>query len=242
MLRGKRDNFWENISLRKLLDYFTLWERSLWCCSVILIISSFLLFDRENYLTLIASIIGVSSLIFIAKGNPIGQGVMVIFCLMYGVISYEFAYYGEMLTYVGMSAPMATVAFVSWLKNPYKGNKSEVAVNSIKRCELIIIAVLTVVVTVLGYFVLKFFGTANLLPSTFSVATSFFAVCLSAKRSPYFALAYAINDAVLIFLWGLAVIEDASYFSVIICFVVFLVNDLYSFVSWLKMHKRQQNN
>ena len=225
--------------MKKLFNYFTLWERSLWLCSVALIVASFFLFERSNYITLIASIIGVSSLIFIAKGNPIGQGMMVIFCLLYGVISYSFSYYGEMLTYVGMSAPMATVAFISWLKNPYNGNSAEVAVRDVKKSEILMIFVLTAVVTVVGYFLLKLFGTANLLPSTFSVATSFFAVCLSAKRSPFFALAYAVNDLVLIVLWGLAAIVDPSYFSVLICFAVFLVNDLYSFFNWLRIRKRQ---
>ena len=227
------------VSLKKIFSYFTPWERTLWCSSVILIVLSFLIFDRSSYLTLIASVIGVSSLIFIAKGNPIGQGLMVIFCLFYGYISFSFTYYGEMLTYLGMSAPMATVAFLTWLKNPYKGNKSEVAVSSLKKGELPLLILLTLAATVASYFILKYFGTANLLPSTFSVATSFFAVCLCAKRSPFFALAYAINDLVLIFLWILAAIEDMSYFSVIICFVVFLVNDLYSFTNWLRMKKKQ---
>ena len=121
------------VSLKKIFSYFTPWERTLWCSSVILIVLSFLIFDRSSYLTLIASVIGVSSLIFIAKGNPIGQGLMVIFCLFYGYISFSFTYYGEMLTYLGMSAPMATVAFLTWLKNPYKGKKSEVAVSSLKK-------------------------------------------------------------------------------------------------------------
>ena len=227
--------------MKRLFNYFTVWERTLWSCSVILIILSFLIFDRSSYLTLIASIIGVSSLIFIAKGNPVGQGMMVIFCLLYGFISYSFEYYGEMLTYVGMSAPMASIAFFTWIKNPYKGKKTEVEVSTLKKGELPIIFLLSAVVTVVCYFLLKFFGTANLLPSTVSVATSFFAVCLCAKRSPYFALGYAVNDAVLIVLWTLAAIEDPSYFSVIICFVVFLVNDLYSFFNWLRMRKKQQN-
>ena len=188
---------------------------------------------------LTASLIGVVALIICAKGNPVGQILMIVFCSLYGIISWQYSYYGEMLTYVGMSAPMATVAFFSWVRNPYKGNKSEVAVRRLKGSELVIILILTVAITAASYFVLKYFGTANLAPSTFSVATSFFAVCLSAKRSPYFALAYAINDLVLIFLWILAAAEDISYFSVIICFVVFLVNDTYSFINCLRMQKKQ---
>ncbi len=55
---------------KPLFNYFTKGEISLWCISVTLIVVSFLLFDRENYLTLVASFIGVTSLIFNAKGNP----------------------------------------------------------------------------------------------------------------------------------------------------------------------------
>ena len=62
---------------------------------------------------------------------------------------------------------------------------------------------------------------------------------LTFRRSPYFALAYAANDIVLIVLWVLAAVTDITCSSVIICFVVFLVNDLYGFISWRKMEKRQ---
>lgn len=50
--------------------YFTKGEIALWCISMSLIVVSFFIFDRENYLTLVASLIGVTSLIFNAKGNP----------------------------------------------------------------------------------------------------------------------------------------------------------------------------
>ena len=91
------------------------------------------------------------------------------------------------------------------------------------------------------YFVLDYFDTANMLPSTVSIATSFLAVYLTFRRSPYFALAYAANDVVLIILWTLAALEDISYISVIICFAMFLVNDLYGYISWKRMEKRQMD-
>ena len=190
-------------------------------------------------MTLVASLIGVTSLIFNAKGNPIGQALMIIFSLLYGIISYHFAYYGEMLTYLGMTAPMALIALISWLRNPYKGNKAEVAVNRLRTVEWIVMLILSAVVTMLFYFILDHFDTANMLPSTLSVTTSFIAVYLTFRRSPYFALAYAANDIILIVLWLLASIEDFSYLSVMICFVLFLVNDIYGYISWRKMEQRQ---
>lgn len=225
--------------MKKLLNYFSVWEWLLWGASTVLIVVSFCVFDRVNYLTLCASLIGAASLIFNAKGNPFGQALMVVFSVLYGIISYRFAYYGEMITYLGMTAPMAIVALVTWLKNPYKGKRSQVKVNKISAKEWVIMLVLAAAVTVVFYFILRAFNTANIIPSTISVTTSFIAVYLTFRRSPYFAAGYAANDVVLIVLWVLASMEDRSYISVIICFVMFLVNDLYGFINWRKMGRLQ---
>ena len=225
--------------MKKLTTYFSKGELTLWGGSSGLILASFLIFDRANFMTLAASLIGTTSLIFNAKGNPIGQALMVIFSLLYGVISYTFSYYGEMVTYLGMTMPMALFALVTWLRHPYHGNKAEVAVNRIGRREYAAMYLVTVLVTLLFYFILEHFNTANMIPSTISVATSFIAVYLTFRRSPYFALAYAANDIVLIVLWTLAARDNISYLSVIICFAMFLVNDLYGFVNWKRMEARQ---
>lgn len=123
--------------MKKLYNYFTKGELLLWSSSAAVIFISFYLFDRENYMTLAASIIRVTSLLFNAKGNPVGQFLMVVFSLLYGFISYTFSYYGEMATYLGMTAPMAVVSLISWVKHPYKGNSAEVKVNRIRKKEWI---------------------------------------------------------------------------------------------------------
>ena len=222
-----------------LLEYFKKEEIILWSSSVILILVSFGIFDRENFLTLAASLIGVTSLIFNAKGNPFGQFLMIIFSVLYGIISFTFSYYGEMITYLGMTAPMAVVALISWLRNPYQGNKVEVKVNRIKKNEYIFMWLLTAIVTIIFYFVLKYFDTANIIPSTVSVTTSFVAVYLTFRRSPYYAIGYAANDIVLIVLWVLASFKNTAYVSVVVCFIAFLVNDIYGYLSWCEMGKRQ---
>lgn len=224
------------------LDYFSKTEIILWGSSVLLIVLSFVIFDRENFLTLFASLIGATSLIYNAKGNPIGQALMVIFSVLYGIISFSFAYYGEMMTYLGMTAPMSVFALISWFKNPYKGNRTEVKINSLKGKEVVFMILLAAAGTASFYFILKAFHTANLIPSTLSATTSFIAAYLTFRRSACYALAYAANDIVLIVLWVMATVYDISYLSVIICFVMFLVNDLYGFINWRRMRYRQMNN
>lgn len=226
--------------IQKFLHYFSKTELTLWCFSAFMIVISFILFDRENFITLAASLIGSTSLIFNAKGNPFGQILMIVFSIIYAVISFNFAYYGEMITYLGMTAPMSLFALISWLRNPYKGNKTEVTVNCLKSKEIFAMFILSAIITFIFYFILEAFDTANLKLSTISVTTSFLAVYLTFRRSPYFALAYASNDIILIILWTLATISDISYLSVTVCFAMFFINDLYGYISWQRMKKRQQ--
>lgn len=230
--------------MNKLIDklkYFSKTEKLLWGASVLLIVVSFVLFDRTNYFNLIASLIGVTSLIYNAKGNPLGPGLMIIFSIMYGVISFSYAYYGEMITYLGMTMPMAILSLVAWLRHPFKGNKAEVEIQDIHRVEVALMIAITVVVTIAFYYNLKAFGTANLIPSTLSVTTSFIAAYLTFRRNPYYAVAYAANDIILIILWSMATVEDIKYISVIICFAAFLANDIYGFINWKAIQNRQEN-
>ena len=215
-------------------------ELGLWLFSLIGVTLSSVFSPVFDPLSLTASIIGVTALIFVAKGDPLGQVLTVVFSVFYGIISWTFRYYGEMITYLGMSAPMAALAVISWVRNPYEQGKAEVRVNRLKPPEVLFLAVLTILVTVLFYFILKFFGTANLLPSTLSVTTSFLASYLTFRRSPFYALAYAANDLVLIVLWILAALEDPSYIPMILCFAMFFLNDTYGFVNWQRMQKRQK--
>lgn len=226
-------------NIKRMLKSFSPFEIGLWAGSVLLIILSFSIFAAEDKLTLAASLVGVTSLIFNAKGNPIGQLLMVLFSLLYGIISYSFAYYGEMLTYLGMTMPMAVFSLIAWLKNPFGGNKAEVKVNSISAGEALAMSAAAAATTAAFYFILEHFNTANMLPSTISVTTSFLAVYLTFRRSAYFALAYAANDIVLIILWCMAAAENTRYASVAVCFAAFLANDIYGFISWRRMKKRQ---
>ena len=225
-----------------LFRSLTKFEWCLWMSSVVVVTISFFLSPDKNVLNLIDSLIGVTALIFISKGYVIGQVLLIIFGVLYGIISFEYRYYGEIITYLGMSAPIAGLAVISWLRHPYKDSK-EVEVNRhLKLSTWLTLIFLTAAVTVGFYFILKALGNSNLLFSTISVTTSFLAASLTFLRSPYYGLGYAANDAVLITLWVLAALEDPGYVPMIFCFVMFFINDLYGFFNWRRMSKRQQRS
>ena len=213
-------------------------EKLLWLFSVMGITLSFFIMRNTDYLTLIDSLIGISALIFVAKGNVIGQVMTVIFGVFYGIISAQYHYWSEVITYLGMTAPIALGAVVTWLRHPYE--KGEVKVREMKRRDWVILALLTIAVTILFYFVLGWLDTPNIIFSTISIATSFSASALVLLRSEYYGIFYGMNDVVLIVLWTLASIENINYFPMVLCFVIFLINDLYGFYNWQKIKRRQK--
>ena len=136
--------------MKYLVNYFSKGELALWAGSVAAVLAAFLMFDRSSWITLLASLIGVTSLIFAAKGHPAAQAMAIVFALLYGAISWGFAYYGEMITYLGMSMPMAVFSLVSWLRHP-SDKKDEVKVNHLKAPEFVFMAFLTIAVTIFQY-------------------------------------------------------------------------------------------
>ena len=213
------------------------YEKMIWVISLLVIFISFFAFKSIEYMTLAASRIGVTALIFVAKGDVLGQLLTVIFAFFYAFVSFKFRYWGEMITYLGMTAPIAMGAVVTWLRNPYK--KGEVKVRHTNPKLWSILTVLAIAVTIIFYYVLKFFDTPNLIVSTISITTSFMAASLTLLRSSYYALFYAGNDIVLIILWILATTTNIAYLPMVLCFIMFLLNDLYGFINWQRMKKNQ---
>lgn len=220
-------------SIKRLKWY----EYIIWISSVLIISISYIAFHIEGYMTLIVSIVGVTGLIFLAKGDVLGQILTVVFSILYAIVAYRFKYWGEMITYLGMTMPIAMMAVVTWLKNPYK--KGEVRVRHTSPKMWGILSITAIIVTVIFYYILRFFKTPNLIMSSISVTTSFMAASLAMLRSSYYALFYAMNDVVLIILWIFATAENKSYLPMVLCFSCFLINDLYGFINWQKMKKEQ---
>ena len=216
----------------------TRFEWALWMVSVAVVAGTYIGFQAGDALSLIASLIGVTALIFVAKGHVLGQLLTIVFAVFYGVISWELRYYGEVITYLCMTAPMALLALITWLRNPYK-DSAEVTVHRLTGRQWIVMLIAAAVTTAAFYFILRAVGNAALIVSTLSITTSFVASYLTAMRSPYYALAYAANDLVLIVLWVIAALADISNVPMVACFVMFFANDMYGFINWRRMEKRQ---
>lgn len=225
-----REKFKEN-TMSNPIKNLTKKEWILWMGSLAIVILSNLLSTDIDVLTLVSACVGITSLIFAAKGNVWAQILMVVFSILYGLISWQFRYWGEMITYIGMTMPMAVWSTITWIKNPSESGQ-EVAIQKLTRKHVAGIAAAGVIVTAVFYMILKALDTPNILFSTISITTSFLAASLTMLRSSYYALGYASNDIILIVMWVLASIENSAYIPVVVNFIIFFFNDMYGFVSW----------
>ena len=223
-----------------IIPQLSLAEKILWAASSIGVTVLFFLVPDKNPLTLIATLVGVTSLLFTAKGHVSGQFLQLFFCVLYAIVSLGFKYYGEAITYMCMTFPSDLFAAIVWLKHPAKNGKSEVKIAHLTPKIATITILVSGAVTFIFYFILKALGTTNLNLSTVSIATSMLASMLTIYRVPYYALAYAANDIVLITMWTLASIANPAYIAMVFNFVIFLVNDIYGFISWKKIRARQE--
>lgn len=224
---------------------FKFFSRSDWIIytlSIAIILLSNIFAREIDYFKVIATIIGATSLIFIAKGHFLGQIIMIVFAVFYSILSYINGYYGEIIISAGLTLPLSISSIYTWVKNPYKKGENVVKSYRLNSKDVITTILISLVVLIGGFFVLRALNTNDLFVSTISLGTSFVASYLMFRRNSFYAIAFMFNDIVLIVLWSLASVGDITNLSVVSCFVMFLINDLYAFVSWKMREKRQYKN
>ena len=227
----------------------TISELLLWIGSMAILTCSYIASGAGSTLSLISTLLGATCLIFMAKGNAIGHIFGIGFIITYAIVAWGFCYWGEVLTYLGMSLPSTLFALISWVRHPVKTGEggpressshvAEVQISHLSPAKFAALLAISAVVTVVFYFLLGALDTPNLVVSTISVTTSMLGAGMMFMRSPYYALGYMANDLVLILLWILACMEDISYLPVVTNFAVFLANDFYGFLNWQRMKRRQ---
>lgn len=188
---------------------------------------------------LISIMIGITALIYTAKGHIFGPLLMVIFSILYSLISLSFQYHSEFITYGFMTLPMSILAALAWFKHPSKQLKNQVQVRHLDLKGWMFGILLTTMVTIIFGTIMVWLNTKNIIVSTLSISSSFMAVYLIFVRSRYYAIAYAINDFVLVVLWAYAYTVEPEYLMLIVCFVLFFIYDIYGFISWSIMTKNQ---
>ena len=148
------------------------------------------------------------------------------------LISNRFHYWGEMITYLGMTMSMAVWSTITWLRNPSEEDGNVVEIQILNKKHIVCLVISGTIVTGIFYMILARLNIPNIVFSTISIITSFLATSLTMLRSSYYAVWYAANNIVLIVLWVLASLENPAYIPVVVNFSIFFLNDMYGGLTW----------
>ncbi len=227
--------------MKKIFKNWSIFEIVLLFSSFVILTICFLFDTDKNFFSYVSSLIGVTAVLTISKGLFFAPILNLIFDVLYGILSLQQRYYGEAIICFALMLPIYLFSIVTWVKNKKCDNSQQVKINIIKAKEHIFICFISVIITVALYFLLKALNTNYLVLSTISLTTSSISAYLMLRRSSYYALGYMANDIVLIIMWGLIVLNSGiGYLTIVINFVVFLVNDAYGLIRWKKEEKSQQ--
>ena len=233
-------NYVIGVGMKNIYKDWNLFEILLLSVSLVLISVCFIFTPDKNWFSLISSLLGVTTVVFTAKGKVAAPFLSLIYSVFYIIISITQQYYGEAIIYGVFMAPLQFITIFNWLKN--KNNEtSAVKVNKVTVKEYLILTGITLLATVGFYFLLKWLNTAQLVVSTISLITSALATYLLLRRCSNYALFYIVNDIILIVLWGIAMASTGlSILPMIISFSVFLINDVYGFIKWKSREKQEK--
>lgn len=225
--------------MKKIFKDWNLFEICFLSISLLTIFFCFIFSSDKSIITLIASLLGVITVLCGAKGLIIAPFINIIYNLIYIFLSFSQKFYGEVIIYVFFMIPLHVITIISWLKNRSKENKNIVSVNKISLKEYIILIIGTIGVSIIFYNILKLLNTNALLISTISLVDSFLASYLLFRRSSNYAFSYIVNDIILIILWMYTIKTTTAYIPIIVSFMIFLINDIYGLISWKKREKHQ---
>lgn len=223
--------------MKKIFKDWTKFEIILLCGSIISVVITGVLCDSA-LLTIICSITGILCALTQAKGKIISQFIGLALVVLYSILSFQNKFYGEVLIYIFIMLPLFISGIISWIKNLNK-ETNIVNENELQKREWIILIIISSVLFVGLYYLLKYFNTSQLFVSTLSMVTSLFATYLVARRSKYGFLFYIGNDIILFILWGLPVIQgNLLLIPMLVNPIINFINDSYGWKSW---NNREEN-
>ena len=223
--------------VKKIFGKWHIAELILYFAGLALIVTMSVCFGA-SWISAITGIFGLSCVIFAAKGKVIGIFFTWLMIVFYSILSYKNKYYGEVFINACLMFPMTIISLVAWIKN--LGKDYVVKVNSIKKSEIITVFCVAAVAFVAFYFILRALNTSQLLVSTISIVTSVLATYFQSRRSKYGFLAFLFNDVVLCVLWLFATLEDIKNVAMLTAVALYVISDIYGFISWGVLQKRQQ--
>lgn len=228
--------------MKKIKEYFKDWtkfELTFLISGLLISVLSSIMFNGTIIDTLYTSLYLVTALLM-SKGKVECYFIGFVSVFFYGIVSYNQAYYGELIITIFLTFPIMIIGIISWLRHQDRDNDT-VIISSLSKIEITVALLSQVILFGAYYLLLKAFNTDLLIISSISVITSVLASYFEARRSEISLICYIANDFIIITLWLIPIINGSTkLIPVLVGPILLLINDIYGTYNWKRIKKKQK--
>ncbi len=188
---------------------------------------------QDTALGIVASLTGVTCVIFCGKGKISNYIFGTVNVLLYSYIAFRTKFYGEVMLNMLYYLPTNILGWFMWKKN-MDSDTGEV----VKKRMTIGQDIITVIISAVGIFgysyILKLLGGNLPLVDSMSTVLSVIAQILMIKRFTEQWIVWILVDAVSVIMWVTAFFRGEAGIAMVLMWSVYLLNAIFMFVKWYK--------
>ncbi|HJJ31640.1 MAG TPA: nicotinamide riboside transporter PnuC [Methanocorpusculum sp.] len=214
---------------------FSNWKKSeiLWLAVSVIIITAVSFSLGDTLLGIISAAAGISAAVLTGKGKTSGYIIGTLNAVLYSVIAFEAAYYGEVILKLFVFIPLNIAGFILWSRH-LDIKRSEVIKRRLKNpVRLLILLLLIPAVYLFGLFLANL-GDPEPFIDSFTTILSVAALILTINRfAEQWWLWIAVNVFTIV-LWGINVASGSTNYATLLMWIVYLINSCIMCRKWMK--------
>lgn len=212
---------------------WSIYEKT-WLATALVIVSGASIAANATPLSFFTSIVGVVFVVLVAKAHKYANQFGIIMYLSYGAVAYGHNFYGDMMLNWLLLTPMSLIGILLWGKKEFKPRSL-----STRNYLLLIFGMIN---ASLVYSVwLKSLSDPHPYVDSASTVFALGATILLVQGFKQQWHLWTISNSLGVALWTLATVESQSNLPILIMWIVFLINGLWGWVKWNKMHSASAN-
>lgn len=211
------------------------WKKKelLWLITACAVIAGLSIYWGDTIMGIISSVTGVACVVCTGKGKLSAYLFGLVNCVLYAIIAYRAALYGETMLNVLYYIPMQFVGFYVWKKNMNK-DTGEVIKKRMKLPILILMLAGTAVATFLYGLLLKHIGDAMPFIDAFTTVTSVVAMIISVRMYAEQWWIWVAVDVFSVYMWWCDFQSGNDNIATLLMWIVYLGNAVIMLIKWEK--------
>lgn len=222
--------------IKNELEGWNGWEIT-WLVIACAVITGLSIYWKDTLMGIISSTTGVACVVCTGKGKLSAYVFGLINSILYAIISYKAALYGETMLNALYYVPMQFVGFYVWNKHMNDKTK-EVEKKHMNWRYRLILLVSVAVCTYLYGLILNYMGDAMPFIDSFTTVSSVIAMIISVKMFAEQWWIWVAVDIFSIYMWWCNFISGSDNIATLLMWIIYLGNAVIMLIKWEKEARR----